>query len=307
MPNTIRISLVSSDPSLASHLQLRLQSKGYQTACMPPGLDSVLGAFFSDPPDLLIIDLSSGCPTSVTIISTLRSDSFFSATPIIGLVSSREQGPFRWEELPLDDFTFLPLNYHELFCRISLSLSRIKRIFDNNPLTRLPGNTSIQRAIAESLGCNVSVCYVDINHFKPYNDAYGFSHGDEVIRMLARIMFNAVRDAGGGFCGHIGGDDFVFIVPFDRAEQVCGTIIGHFDQIVQDLFDETAKLQGYYHGISRKGKKEKIPLLSVSIAVVPMGTGRIRHLAKVAEVAAELKQLAKGKSGSHYVIDNRKS
>lgn len=82
----------------------------------------------------------------------------------------------------------------------------------------------------------MAVCYIDVNHFKPYNDTFGFARGDEVLRMLARIMSNAVRSREGGFSGHVGGDDFVFIVPFDRAEAVCETIIRNFNIIVSDLF-----------------------------------------------------------------------
>ena len=306
MSQPVRISLISFDLQLAFHLQLRLQSKGYQATTMS-SMDGVLGACYSDPPDLLIIDLSSEFDVCSNIISTLRSDSFFSAIPIIGLVAAIDSDSFEWESCPLDDFIHLPLNFSELFCRISLSLSRIKRIFDNNPLSRLPGNTSIQRAIEDAIGKDVAVCYVDINHFKPYNDIYGFSHGDEVLRMLSRIMFNAVRDSGGGFSGHIGGDDFVFILPRERAEVVCQTIITYFDQIVLDMFDDETKARGYYLGVNRKGEGEQIPLLSVSIGVVPMETPHIQHYAKVAEVAAELKKLAKESNGSRYVIDQRKS
>ncbi len=306
MAQSVRISLVSSDDELSTRIQLRLQSRDYQ-ATITSCLDSVVGNFYSDPPDLLIIDLSENPAACIAIINTLRSDSFFSVIPIIGLVGSAECSLLQWDDCPLDDFVHLPLNFDELFCRISLSLSRLKRIFDNNPLTRLPGNTSIQRAIEDAIGKDLAVCYVDINHFKPYNDIYGFSHGDEVIRMLSRIMFNAVRDSGGGFCGHIGGDDFVCMVPLAQAESVCRTIIAHFDRIVLDLYDEETKLQGYYDGTNRKGEKEQIPLLSISVAVVPMDSPKIRHYAKVAEVAAEMKKLAKESKGSCYVMDSRKA
>jgi diguanylate cyclase (GGDEF)-like protein len=301
-----RITILSSDTQLSSHLQLRLQSKGYQASSMKC-FESVLGVFYSDPPDLLIIDLHADSDCGIIVINTLRNDSFFSAIPILGLVSGSHNEFFDWENCPMDDFICLPLDYNELFSRIYLSLSRIKRIFDNNPLTRLPGNTSIQRAIESSLGTPVSVCYLDINHFKPYNDQYGFSHGDEVIRMTARIMFNAVRDSGGGFCGHIGGDDFVCIVSNEYVETVCQTIISHFDLIVMDMFDEDTKKRGYYPGTNRKGEKEEVPLLSLSIAVVPLDLPKLKHAAKVAEVAAELKKVAKDAGGSRYVVDMRRT
>ncbi len=217
MSQPARISFVSSDAQLALRLQLRLQSKGFQVASLA-SFEGVLGLFYSDPPDLLIVDFHSDFAACATIITPLRNDSFFSTIPIIALIAPSDCENFEWENCALDDFIHLPVNIEELSFRISLALSRIKRIFDNNPLSRLPGNTSIQKAIEEAMGKEVSVCYVDIDNFKPYNDVFGFSHGDEVIRMLARIMFNAVRDSGGGFCGHIGGDDFVFILPSERVE-----------------------------------------------------------------------------------------
>lgn len=304
MPLKPRIALISSDQSAVTLLQLRLQSKGYQVMVVDK-TSAALGAFYSDPPDLIIVDFSSPCTGCREMLLTLRSDSFFSPIPIIGIfpISAEQES---WTDFPLDDFVSQPINFNELFSRITLSLTRIKRIFDNNPLTRLPGNTSIQRAIEESMGWPLAVCYVDINHFKPYNDVYGFSHGDEVIRMLARIISNTVREAGGGFCGHVGGDDFVFIVPRERAEQVCKTVIAHFDQIVQTLFDEPTKQQGYYQAHNRKGEEEHIPLLAVSIAIVPMDSTGITHAARVAEVAAELKKLAKQNNGSSYVTERRK-
>ncbi|MEI7815655.1 MAG: diguanylate cyclase [Desulfuromonadales bacterium] len=301
-----RITIISSDQQIASHVQLRLHSKGCQASTMAC-FDTAIGVFYADPPDLLIIDLSVDIECGLGIVATLRSDSFFSVIPIIGLLNTQDSSTIDWQHCPLDDFIGLPLNFNELFSRISLAASRLKRIFDNNPLTRLPGNTSIQMAIEAALGTPTAVCYIDINHFKPYNDAYGFSHGDEVIRMAARIMFNTVRDSGGGFCGHIGGDDFVCIVPLEIAESVCKTVITHFDMIVLDLFDDETKRRGHYYGTNRKGRKENIPILSISIGVVPMNMPKLQHAAKVAEIAAELKKLAKDSNHSHYVVDNRSS
>jgi len=302
----IRITVVSSDAALSSHIQLRLQSKGYQVVVIG-NVPDALCSIYSDPPDLLIFDLSAQFQACADNIAALRNDSLFSTIPVIGLLASIDSDAFDWQSCPLDDFTRLPLDFNLLFGRISLALSRIKRIFDNNPLTRLPGNTSIQRAIEDALGKPLAVCYVDINNFKPFNDVFGFAHGDEVIRMLARIMFNAVRDSGGGFCGHIGGDDFVCVVPLEQAEPVCKTIIKHFDQIVLDLFDEDTKGRGYYKGLNRRGVEERIPLLSISIGVVPTNSHKLQHFARVAEVAAELKALAKQSKVSLYVIDKRKA
>jgi diguanylate cyclase (GGDEF)-like protein len=301
----IRIAVITEDRDLAGSQEIRLQSRGYQALPLTR-MSSVLGFIYSDPPDIVIIDCSTRCAAADSIIRNLKSDSYFSTIPVIGLINGSMSESFEWNDCQLDDFIFTPIHYPELFCRINLSLQRIQRIFDNNPLTRLPGNTSIQRAVETVLGKPRSVCYIDINHFKPYNDTYGFSHGDEVLRMLARIMFNAVKESGGGFSGHIGGDDFVFIVPMERAESVCKTIIQNFNAIAADLFGEKEKSNGYYLSKNRKGQEEKIPLLSIAIAVVPTEPPKLKHYGQVAEIAAELKSLAKKSNESCYVVDRRK-
>lgn len=302
-----RIALLSGDQQLHMHLELRLQSKDYQVVSLPEP-SQVLGFIYSDPPDLVIIDLATPNPQFHTVLQELKQDSYFSTIPVIGLIGEAAAEGIEWDQFPLDDFVAHPVRYPELFSRIQLSLQRIKRVFDNNPLTKLPGNTSIQQAIERALGKPLAVCYIDINNFKPYNDTYGFSRGDEVLRMVGRIMSNTVKETkDGGFVGHIGGDDFVFIVPFENVEQICKTIIASFNIIVSDLFGDEDKARGHYLAKDRLGVVQKMPLLGISIAVVPTDNPLMRHAAKVVEVAAELKKLAKKSPESCYVIDRRRS
>jgi GGDEF domain-containing protein len=301
-----RIALLSRDATLHRHMELRLQSKGYQVVPLPePSL--VLGFIYSDPPDLVIIDLSAPDAQFEEVLNDLKQDNYFSVIPVIGLLPETNIESLEWSRLQLDDFVSCPVKYPELFSRIRLSLQRIQRIFDNNPLTRLPGNASIQRAITDALARPMAVCYIDINNFKPYNDTFGFARGDEVLRMVARIMSNTVKESeGGGFVGHVGGDDFVFIVPIENAEQACRTIIANFNIVVSDLFDDEEKARGFYLAQDRKGEQMQVPLLGISIAVVPTDSPQISHAGKVAEVAAELKKSAKKSPGSCYLVHRRK-
>lgn len=300
-----RITLYSADAGFSATLEIRLQSRGYQVLTHQK-LAPLLGFIYSDPPDLVILDLSTPTHDLRSLVQSLKSDSYFTAIPVLGLINGPDPELYPWDDYQVDDFLVLPIRYAELFVRIELSLRRIQRVFDNNPLTRLPGNTSVQSAVNEAIGTAKAVCYVDINNFKPYNDVYGFARGDEVLRMLGRIISNGVKESGGGFAGHIGGDDFVFIVPLERAESVCTTIIDNFSTIALDLFEGEDRENGYYVALNRKGEQERFPLLSIAIAVVPTNIPKICHCGKVSEMAAELKTIAKKSGTSCYVFDKRK-
>ncbi|MBI5846463.1 MAG: diguanylate cyclase [Nitrospirae bacterium] len=307
MTQKLRIAVISKDRDFSSQLGLWLEGKGFQPILLHE-LGSVLGIIYGDPPDVVIADLRHGGSEIQDLIRDFKGDSYFSMLPVIGIFEENADETFTWSDCPLDDFITHPFNHSVFFSRINLSLQRIERVLDNNPLTKLPGNTSIQNAIEKALGRDLAVCYIDINNFKPYNDTYGFSHGDEVLRMVARIMANCVRDAGpGGFSGHVGGDDFVFIVTLEKAESVCQTILDHFRIIVSDLFGEEEKARGSYRASDRQGNEQNIPLLGIAIAVIPMNTPKMTHFGKVAEVSAEMKKFAKKSGESCYVVDRRKT
>ena len=148
---------------------------------------------------------------------------------------------------------------------------------------------------------------MDIDNFKPYNDRYGFSRGDEVIILVARLIINAVEEIAlaGSFVGHVGGDDFVFIVAADKVELVCGKIIANFDAVRNMFLDVADIKRGHFAGQDRQGNPTRFELLSISIAVVPTGGKRYSHYGEVSVAASQMKHYVKQFSGSNYKIDRR--
>lgn len=209
-----------------------------------------------------------------------------------------------------DDFIILDNNVEEAYLRIEYAFKKLDRISDNNPLTGLPGNLSISKAIEkimESLK-PYAVAYVDLDNFKTYNDIYGFTQGDEMIKNLARIIVNTLSELSkeDHFVGHIGGDDFVFIVPLDKVETVSKEIIKRFDLLVPSFLKKEDLERGYFISINRIGEVCKIPLPSISIAIVPVWKGKFKHIGEISARAAEVKKIAKSIEGSTYFIDRRK-
>jgi diguanylate cyclase (GGDEF)-like protein len=216
-----------------------------------------------------------------------------------------------WEDTPVDDYFQKPFDPRQIQSRISLIFTRAARARDANPLSRLPGNHSIMRELQTRIDKEApfAVGYVDLDNFKSYNDKYGFLRGDEILKMTARLLTNAIRtlDSPKAFVGHVGGDDFVFIVPPDKLNSVCRELIKNFDLVVGDFYDDKDKRRGYIDSKNRKGQKERFPIVSISIAVVTNEYRPIKHLGQVSSIAAEVKRRVKSLQGSNYLKDMRGS
>lgn len=172
--------------------------------------------------------------------------------------------------------------------------ARIEAARHANPLTFLPGNIPISDHIDRLLdgGCEFAACYADLNHFKPFNDQYGYWRGDEMIRMVAQVI-TAHADPQRDFVGHVGGDDF--IVVFQSADwlQRCQAIVDEFNLRARDLFDAEALAAGGLQAEDRHGVMRFHPCTTLCIGAVPVKPGDYRRSDGVANAAAAAKRLAK--------------
>jgi GGDEF domain-containing protein len=170
---------------------------------------------------------------------------------------------------------------------------------DQNPLTRLPGNNLINERLTQVLedtGVPYTLAYFDIDHFKAFNDVYGFRLGDRAILLFADILKDASLNR--FFIGHIGGDDFFSI--FKNGEEngaVRDRVRGIIDRFAGDaasLYDSQDRQRGYLKTEDRRGHMSKFPLLSVSAGVLHLRRGRrVYTLEEIGTHAAALKKMAK--------------
>jgi diguanylate cyclase (GGDEF)-like protein len=179
-----------------------------------------------------------------------------------------------------------------------------------NPLTGMPGNESIQREINERLasGEGFDIAYIDIDNFKPFNDYYGFQRGDVVIKTIGDIISEVTQAAGAGlhcFCGHIGGDDFIFITGSHHAEYLSAKIIKALEEHLAEFHGEKDNSAGSYSAVNRKGEQETFNLLSISIGIVNTRLTPVSSYAQLASISTEVKKAAKKLPGSSVVINRR--
>ena len=304
-----KILTVDDDPDIQDVLSLSL-SESYEVVQAANGKEGLLMVRQKNP-DLVICDYMMPVLNGPDFVKTLKQDILLRHLPIIMLTGKGEVKDMVFGiEAGADDYLVKPFEPDELLARIKMILRRTVRSLDANPLTHLPGNTSIMEELQQRIdkGKPFAVGYADLDKFKVYNDQYGFEKGDEIIRMSARILIKHVQEKGGqeAFLGHIGGDDFVFIAEDSLINSICQGIIEEFDQTAPEFYNDGDRKRGYLIGKDRQGNEIKAGLLSISIGIVGSAAHHITHVAQISEIGAELKKFAKSMDKSNYVRNQRK-
>jgi diguanylate cyclase (GGDEF)-like protein len=305
-----RILTIDDDPDILDVLDLTL-CESYEVIQAPNGLEG-LKLVQTKNPNLVICDFMMPVMTGKEFCKAMKKDILLEHIPIIMLTGKGEtKDMVGGIEAGADDYIVKPFEPSALLARIKMILRRTNRSLDANPLTHLPGNSSIMEELQGRIasGKTFAVGYADLDKFKIYNDKYGFEKGDEVIRELARLLVKVVRSVGGSetFIGHIGGDDFVFVTSDELVESVCKQIIVEFDKTAPQFYNEEDRKAGYIIGKDRLGNEIKTGLLSISIGIVSNANQPITHVAQISEKGAELKKYAKSFQESIFVRDQRKA
>jgi GGDEF domain-containing protein len=242
---------------------------------------------------------------------TLKMDAFSAIVPVVFIFGEGTPEPriLGGLEAGADEVLTAGQDPAEAKLRLHMALRRAERDVSVHPTTRLPGTPQIERDIAERLhsGELFAVCYADLDHFKEFNDRYGYSEGDKIIRILARILRDVVKGySPRGFIGHIGGDDFIFNLPLDDMPRCCEEILDLFDTLIPFQYSPRDREAGYFIGTDRRGVAHRIPLMTLSIGVVTNRYRTFTHTGHVSAVAAEMKSYAKTLPGAVYAVDRRR-
>src|SRR5208283_3367860 len=282
------VVVVSRDPVLISMINRLL--KGIYLVVEFSALRSSLDYIYSSIPEVLLIDITSEDPAMVAMLRDLKSDPIMGHLSVFAVFGDDVMIP-HWDYLLADDYVKRASLKTEMLSRVGLCIQRSERMIEVNPLTGLPGNIQIMKQIQKRLdsGEQFALAYSDLDYFKPYNDRYGFSRGDEVLKMLGRLVLNTVKERQplGSFVGHIGGDDIVYIMECNNIEETSVQITGYFDEIIPGFYDAEDKTKGFIEAADREGHKKAFPLISLSIGISCNNNRQFNHYGEIAEIASE--------------------
>ncbi len=262
------------------------------------------------PVSAIVIGSRSDLVHEIELVHAIKSNVFLSIIPVIlyhpepdnGMVIAAFQNG-------AEEFIYGEWVEKLVEVRVRRVIDRSRRDLAVNPSTRLPGPAMIEDEVERQIarGEEFAVCYADLDNFKAYNDYYGYAYGDRIIKLTARILRDVVFDlCREGFVGHIAGDDFVYVIPRELVDKVCGWVIKSFDAIIPYRYAEEDRERGYITTTNRRGDLESYPILTISIAVVVNENGKFKHIGEMSKMLADLKKAAKQLPGSNYLIERRK-
>lgn len=245
---------------------------------------------------------------TLAICGRIKRDSYTGIIPVVAIVRAAS---FRAAfDAGADEVLREDVDATEATIRLASLLRRSDRDTDVHPSTRLPGTREIEAELERRVASNerFAICYADLDFFKEFNDRYGFHNGDQVIRLLARILHDVVKGLCGedGFVGHIGGDDFLCAVSVASMPRVCDEIVRVFDELIPLQYSEQDRRVGYFFGKDRRGQLHRVPLMTLSVGVVTNQRRRFTRAAEVSELATEMKSYAKTLPGSVWAVDRRR-
>jgi len=303
-----RILIVEDDIGLRRQLRELFEEEGLSVTEAADGL-AALDAARRDRPDIVLLDLALPMLSGDAVHDRLRAHYRTRNIPIL-ILSATADVDRKVELLAAgaDDYITKPFEIAELIARVRGALLRTRSLRDLNPLTGLPGNAALTNEMNDRIAARrvFSLLHVDLDDFKSFNDRHGYATGDRAITALANVIEHTIDCGGhGAFVGHIGGDDFMILTDASDPEWLAREIVERFDLIAPTLHAPEDRERGWYMATDRVGVVRQLPLVSISIGIARSSGQGDENAAHLANLASEMKEVAKRTLGSSWSMDRR--
>lgn len=311
-PRVFRFAPAEARTHLAEPAWLSEWRSAYECQAFTSAVDLVT-ALRRSRPVMIVLDAREAADVP-EVCRRCKRDAYAALVPCVVLIQPNNPGGDLSDTAALfeagaDEVLDVGLAAAEARARLDAAVRRSVRDLAAQPTTGLPGPPAIDAELERRLrdGGAFAACYADLDHFKEYNDRYGFGEGDRVIRMVARLLYDvAVGTAGDeAFVGHIGGDDFLCVLPLDVAAEACTLIVDTFDLLAPVQYNAADRRAGYYLGKDRRGQLHRVPLMTLSLGVATTERRRYDSASEVSRLASEMKSFAKTLPGSVFAFDRR--
>lgn len=214
-----RILIVDDCDTLAEAYAMFLQRAGMATRVVNKPMET-LNAIVEFNPELILLDMYMPECSGSELARVIRQENHYDSVPIVFL-SAESDLEKQLDAMALggDDFLTKPITAQHLISSVSIRAERYRELRSHmirDSLTGLYNHTRTEEHLGMELNRaareNATFSYImlDIDHFKQINDTYGHYTGDEVLKCLARLLRQSLRNT--DTIGRYGGEEFVIIL-----------------------------------------------------------------------------------------------
>lgn len=222
--NKPRILIVEDDLDLSEMLSAYFRVQNYDVLTAAWGSDA-LRISREEPVHLIMLDIRLPDIDGYEICRQLRTNRQTQDTPIIFLTEKRDRvDRLQGLELGVVDYITKPFDIQELRLRVRNAINRAAQSNVTNPVTELPEGPPVEQHLTEILSQegDWAVIRLTISRLSDFREMYGFVAADDVLRAVALMIRNAVREHGSedNFIGHLAAEDFVVITTPGAVEPI---------------------------------------------------------------------------------------
>lgn len=229
MTNTQAKLLIIDDEPANIHILDNMLREEYDIIVALNGKQALKRAVAAQP-DIILLDIQMADMDGYEVCRRLMANRATCGIPIIFVTSmTDEEDERKGLELGAVDYITKPYRPSILKARLRnhLELKRQRTLLDRlssqDSLTGIANRRGLeaflerewQRAVRH--GEVISLIFMDIDHFKPYNDNYGHVAGDQCLREVATVLKNQLQRST-DFIARYGGEEFVCVLPKSHLE-----------------------------------------------------------------------------------------
>jgi DNA-binding response OmpR family regulator len=301
-----KVLLALTDGEALRLLKFKLSKEEYYILLASSG-ERTLELVAAEKPDLIIMDSSLPGRDSREVCRHIRRHPHLSQTLLILLIAFGEALRFREGlERGADDYILKPFNLEEVTARVKALMRRQSREGEQSPVIDLPGHALVKKEIKRRIDWEekFALCLLTFDHFRAYNEVFGFDFGDRAIQQLGNILTQVKQKIGpkGFYLGHMRADNFIALLDPDYAEPYCQEAIRLFEVFRPELFPQSDLKRGYIVATDKTGRMRRYSLMALSIGVVTPELCSFESVQEALDAGLWARHKAKARGGSNYYL-----
>jgi CheY-like chemotaxis protein len=298
------VLIADDDRDIVRFVEVNLKLEGFRVATAHDGDDALTKAL-TLAPDLVLLDVMMPRMDGYEVCSRLRADSRSAGVPIIMLTAkSLSADKVLGLTAGADDYIIKPFDPMELVERVRSTLERTRERSASPAGPGTPTGAGIEQEIADRLRGDglVAVAVAGIDHLQPFAERYGAARAGELAALAASVLSRAVEEAAGPGCyvGQASANDFVVILPADRAADFARRAVAGFDVRIPGLYDPEDAAAGTLEYTDATGRRRREPVATISIGVSTGSGATVADPTILLADAAELRDMAERQPGSSW-------